>query len=343
MATIDMHSHIVPRGLSDALRARETMPFIRRDEKGEYLSSMMRTNALLKPGFDSIEERLADMDRNGVDRAVLSNQLQDISALPLADAEALCRACNDSLSAACVAHPDRFHALAALPMGSVEAATREFERAIALPGIIGAIVPGDAFLTAKRAARWAPLLEAADRAGAIILAHYGRLPDDPAAPKPDLDDNRHLRQGTLDMQARNSSAMLTFCLTDFLTKYPNLTMMSHNLGGNIPFEVERMDHRVLVDQPPGTELPSKRIRAARVLVDCNSLGARSIELGVSVYGADKIVFGSDGTHFGMDWTNKAIAEARISDAEKAAILGGNAANAIARATARHAVAARAAE
>ena len=68
----------------------------------------------------------------------------------------------------------------------------------------------------------------------------------------------------------------------------------------------------------GNELPSKRFRAARLLVDCNSLGARSIERAVEVYGADKIVFGSDGTHFGMDWTQKAIAEARISDADKAA-------------------------
>jgi predicted TIM-barrel fold metal-dependent hydrolase len=141
------------------------------------------------------------------------------------------------------------------------------------------------------------------------------------------------------MQARISSSMLTFCLTDFLSKYPNLTMMTHNLGGNIPFEVERMDHRSLVDDP-GSELPSKRFRASRLLVDCNSLGARSIERAVDVYGADKIVFGSDGTHFGMDWTQKAIDEARISDADKALIRGGNAARTIARVAGRMAAAAQ---
>ena len=66
----------------------------------------------------------------------------------------------------------------------------------------------------------------------------------------------------------------------------------------------------------------------------------SIEMAVSVYGADKIVFGSDGTHFGMDWSNKAIADSRISDAEKQAILGGNAASAIERCVGRLAVAAQ---
>ena len=338
--TIDMHSHIVPKGLADALRARTKAPFIRRGEDGkEYMNSLLNSNAALADGFDAIETRIADMDKNGVTHAVLSNQLQDISSLPLEDSVPLCRAYNDAISAVCVAHPKRFHAFAALPVGSVEAATAEFERAIALPGIVGAIVPGDAFLTAKRAERFAPLLEAADRNSAILLAHYGRLPDDAEAPKPDLSDNRRLRIGTLDMQSRISSSMLTFCLTDFLSKYPNLTMMTHNLGGNIPFEVERMDHRTLVDDP-GKVLPSKLFRDARLLVDCNSLGARSIEMAVSVYGADKIVFGSDGTHFGMDWSNKAIADSRISDAEKQAILGGNAASAIERCVGRLAVAAQ---
>jgi hypothetical protein len=42
------------------------------------------------------------------------------------------------------------------------------------------------------------------------------------------------------------------------------------------------------------------------------------------------VFGSDGTDFGMNWTQKAIAEARISDADKEAILFGNALRALAK-------------
>ena len=131
------------------------------------------------------------------------------------------------------------------------------------------------------------------------------------------------------MQARISSNMITFCMTDFLDAYPNVTVISHNLGGNITFEVERMDHRTLIDRPE-EELPSKRLRNARMLVDCNSFGARGIEMAVAVYGADKIVCGSDGTGFGMEWTNNAIEEARISDEEKDLIRDGNALRALAR-------------
>jgi predicted TIM-barrel fold metal-dependent hydrolase len=327
--TIDMHSHFVPKALSDALRARSTPPMIKRGEDGRESMRSHLGGPPLPEGFDSLEKRLADMDRCGVTHAVLSNVLQDIMALPLDEALPLCRIYNDAISAACVAHPDRFSAFAALPVADMAAATAEFERAMALPGMVGAFLPGDGFLTAARAEKFRPLLEAADRRSAVVMVHYGRLANDPDAPKPDTSDNKGLRTGTLDMQSRISSTMLTFCLTDFLKSYPNLTMMTHNLGGNIPFEVERLDHRSLVDRP-NEVLPSARIRAARVLVDCNSLGARSIERAVEVYGADRIVFGSDGTDFGMDWSHKAIEESRITDAEKRAILDGNAAAAIRR-------------
>jgi predicted TIM-barrel fold metal-dependent hydrolase len=204
----------------------------------------------------------------------------------------------------------------------------ELERMLAKPGMVGAVLPGDGFLSLRRAERFRPLFEAANARGALFLIHYGKLADDPDAPRPDLSDNGGVRRGTLDMQARISSNMITFCMTDFLDDYPNVTVISHNLGGNIPFEIERLDHRSMIDRP-NDELPSKRIRAARLLVDCNSFGPRAIEMAVAVYGADKIVCGTDGTSFGMDWTQRAMAEARISEAEKEAILEGNAAAALA--------------
>ncbi len=337
--TIDMHAHFVPKGLSDALRQRSKPPMIKRGEDGrEYQHSMLGAGRPLEEGFDSIEKRIAEMDANRVERAVLSNNMQDITWQPIEDALPLCRAYNDAVSAICVKYPDRFTAMAAIPSADMQAAVAEFERAMSLPGMVGAILPGDGFLSAARAEKFRPVLEAADRRGAVLLVHYARIANDPEAPKPDVSDNRGLRMGTLDMQARISSNMLTFCLTDFLKSYPNLTMMSHNLGGNIQFEVERMDHRTLVDRPQ-EELPSVRFRAARLLVDCNSLGARSIERAVEVYGADKIVFGSDGTGFGMAWSQKAIAEARIGEAEKQMIRDGNAARALAKVNTRMAAAA----
>ena len=310
----------------------------RGDDGAEYFDSNFSSNRL-PADFDDVNARLAEMDKNGVKRAALSmSPVTGIEALPLQDALPLARAYNDSVSAVCAAHPDRFSGFAILPVGNMSAAVAEFERVMDMPGMIGAVLPGDGFLSKKRAENFAPLFAAANRRNAIFLVHYGKLPDDLDAPKVDASDNSRDRYGTLDMQARLSSNMVTFCMTDFLKPYPNVTVMSHNLGGNIPFEIDRMDHRTMCDRP-GEELPSKKVKAAPIMVDCNSLSARAIELAVQVYGADKIVFGSDGSDFGMQWTNKAIADARLTDAEKRAILEGNARRILARVNNRVAAAA----
>jgi len=327
MTTVDMHCHIVLEGLADALRARTTPPMIERAADGS--EQMIRYMGKTAVPRSSVEALLADMDEHGIARAVLSNLLPDITNIALEDALPLCRAFNDAAAAACARYPDRLHAFAALPFADMNATVAEFERAMAMPGFVGAVLPCDGFLSAKRAAAFEPLLASADLRRAILLVHYGLMPGDSDAPKPDVSDNRYFRIGTLDMQSRISSAMLTLCFTDLLKRYPNLTMMTHNLGGNIPFEVERMDHRALMDQPEHP-LPSSVFRAAPILLDCNSLGSRAIERAVEVYGSEKIVFGTDGTAFGMTWTERAIGEARISEADRVAIRSTNAAAAIAR-------------
>ena len=323
-----MHSHWFSAALADAFRQRKSKPMIHTKPDGvEYMESMFSAPLRL----EDLEKRVADMDRTGVDRGVISlTTVFGVEGLPPEEAIPLCRINNDSLSAVCAKYPQRLSALATLPVGDINAAIAEFERAMTLPGMVGCLLPGDGFLSLKRAEKFRPLLEVLDRYSAMALVHYGKTANDPDAPKVDASDNGHPRMGTLDMQARLSQNMITFCLTDFLKSFPNVTVLSHNLGGNIPFEIERMDHRTMIDLPPGTELPSTRFRVAPVLVDCNSLGARSIELAAEVYGADKIVFGSDGTAFGMEWTQKAISDARISDADRAAIRHNNAARAIAK-------------
>jgi predicted TIM-barrel fold metal-dependent hydrolase len=65
-------------------------------------------------------------------------------------------------------------------------------------------------------------------------------------------------------------------------------------------------------------------RTKRLHVDCSSLGGRSLELAVSIFGADRIVMGTDCPIFSTDWTLAAIRDARIDDTDRHAILYGNA-------------------
>jgi len=254
-----------------------------------------------------------------------------IESQPLDVSGPLCRAVNDRFSQICQQHPGRFAAFAALPLVDMDAAAAELERALDLPGVVGAQIPGNYFLTRKDAETVRPLFEVANRRHATLFIHHGPRPGD-QFPKVGGDtDNARRRNGTLDMQASLSSVMVTLCLTDVLADYPDATVVVHNLGGNIPYEIERMDHRCLLDTP-SEELPSSRFRKAKVYVDCNSFGPHSIEAAVRLYGAERIVCGTDGTEFGTDWTRKALDEADIGDEARQQILHGNAAALLARAT-----------
>jgi predicted TIM-barrel fold metal-dependent hydrolase len=332
MTMIDMHAHWRPAEVADALRARTREPRIVRKADGvEVVNSRMGDQPLAE-AFDDVAFHLGRMDRQGVEVSVLSllGSFCWIEAQPLDVSGPLCRRVNDGFSRICQEHPGRFAAFAALPLVDISAAAAELERALGLPGMIGAQIPGNAFLTSKDSEAMRPLLEAANRHHAVLFIHHGPRPGD-AFPKVAGDtDNSRRRNGTLDMQASLSSVMVTLCLTDLLADYPDVTVVVHNLGGNIPYEVERMDHRSLLDTP-NEELPSSRFRRAKVYVDCNSFGPHSIEAAVRLYGAERIVCGTDGTEFGCDWTRKALAEAQIGEEAREQILHRNAAAMLARA------------
>jgi predicted TIM-barrel fold metal-dependent hydrolase len=324
--TIDLHSHWQPPALMDALRARTEMPMIRTNGAGVEVLLSGRGEMPLDKAFDSVEKRLADMDAHGISTAVLSlfGMYQWIERLAAGDALPLVRLFNDSTSAICEAHPGRFAFYASLPLADMNEAVTEFHRAMALPGAIGTIVPGNGFLTREDADQFAPIMRAADALRAMVFIHWSPRAGD-AWPRVGKDaDNFLKRLGTLDMQASLSANMVTLCCTDYLDAYPNATVHIHNLGGNIPFEIERMDHRNYMDTPD-LPLPSGQMRRDNLYVDCNSFGARGIEMGVATYGADRIMFGTDGTGFGCKWTHDALDEARISEGERELIRHGNAA------------------
>ena len=322
---IDMHAHWRPSELTDALRARTREPRIVRNQDGAEVLKSRYGEEPLANAFDDVKFHLARMDRQGVSTSVLSllGSFCWIEAQPLEVSVPLCRLVNDTLSGICQKHEGRFLAHAALPLTDISAAAAEFDRALGLPGMVGAQLPGNGFLTGKDAEKMRPLLEVANRHRALLFIHHGPRPGDSFPKHVGDTDNMRRRNGTLDMQASLSSAMVTLCLTNFLAPYPDAAIYLHNLGGNIPYEVERMDHRCLLDTPK-EELPSARFRRASVYVDCNSFGPRAIEAGVRLYGAERIVCGTDGTEFGCEWTSKALAEAQIGEDAREKILHRNA-------------------
>jgi aminocarboxymuconate-semialdehyde decarboxylase len=322
---IDMHAHWRPAALIDAMRQRTEVPRITRNAAGIEVIKTRNTEEPVSGAFDDAQTRLAEMDKQGISTAVLSmlGSFSWTERLPAAEGLPLLRLFNDSVSTLCKQHEGRFAAYACVPQTDVMLAAAEFERAIKLPGIIGVLMPANAFITRQAAERVRPILEVADRHRAVVFIHNGPLPGDPWPKVTNDTDNARRRNGTLDMQASLSSTMVTLCLTDYLDAFPGAKIHVHNLGGNIPYEVERLDHRSLLDAPD-EELPSKRFARSKVHVDCNSFGAHAIEAGVRLFGADRVVFGTDGTEFGCDWSTRAVEAAQIGAAARDQIFHRNA-------------------
>src|SRR6202162_1405559 len=91
--------------------------------------------------LDVQKERLAVMDAHGMEMMILSLNAPTVQGLPDPKrAEEVARAANDVLAGEVARRPDRFAALAALPMQDPELAARELERCVKQLEFCGALV-----------------------------------------------------------------------------------------------------------------------------------------------------------------------------------------------------------
>lgn len=323
--TTDLHAHYVPPTVADFLRGRRSIPRIETQGDGSETLLIPGGSLQFDDAYTDLDKRLTFMDRIGVRRQLLSLPgLFGVDSLPKQECEQALRHFNDAVAAACRRHPARFLGLAALPFADMGASIAEYRRCREKLGLVGAILPNNAFMTLDHARSMTSLFQEADRLGAHFFIHPGRRPDEATreaeATGARPTDNAMARRA-LDVQADVGQAMVTLLFTDFLDAYPNVSMHVANLGGTLPAVIERMDHTVKA-RGLDMRLPSQCAR--RVYVDCSSLGPRMLELAVAVYGADRIVLGTDCPIFRSDWTLAAIREARLCEAERDAILHGNA-------------------
>ena len=324
--TIDLHAHYVPAALAHRLRDRTSIPRIEAAAGGGERLVMPVGSLAFSAVYGDPVARLAFMGRAGVARQVLSLPgLFGIDSLPALQAAPLTRLFNDDLAGLCRQHPQHFSGLASLPLADMALAVAELRRARLELGLIGAILPIDAFLSLAEAQKMQPLFDAGEALGVHFFIHPGRRTG--AEPPVDRAPDHEMARRALAVQAGVGEAMVTLLLSDFLEPYRKVSVQVANLGGTFPAVVERMDHTARL-RTPGAVLPSSRAR--RVLVDCASLGPRAIEQAVAVFGADRVVVGTDCPIFDTGYTLASIHEARLSEAERDLILDRNAKALLAR-------------
>jgi len=286
---IDFHCHWVPEALAEALRARTEPPMIRVTDGVERIIVYRELLPLLDDLID-MDQRLAFMDANSVDIQVLSFPgLFGVDSLPADEAAPLLDIFNEALAAEIPVRNHRLAGMAALPIADMDLCVQELQKGMTERGFIGAIVPANGFVNRQAAAYFEPLLAEANRLGAHLFIHPGPMPGATGESANEA-DNAALRHIVLNVQALLSEVTMTVTMTDLLDPYPDLTVQVANLGGTMPFIIERLDH-VVERRQPDAPLPSSRMN--RIYVDTSSFDTQGIEAAARVFGPERVLFGSD--------------------------------------------------
>lgn len=281
-------------------------------------------------GFDP-DQRLADMDIEGIDAAVLYPSI-GLYFWGLDDSEAAianARAYNDWLASYCEADPDRLHGAAMLPMQDPPAAAAELRRVhfeLGFPACFVRPNPCQGRVLADPAHEvvWAT----AEELGVTVGIHEGS-----SYTIPTLGHDRQLDPLVLHAVSHAFEEMLAcaqLITTGVMARHPDLRfafLESH--GGWAPFWLERLDEQVFGFGAycPELELAPSEYFARQCWISFE-IDEPTLPALAPFIGEERIIWGSDYPHHDCTFPG-AVKELRqvispmTADAQ-ASVLGGNA-------------------
>jgi predicted TIM-barrel fold metal-dependent hydrolase len=322
---IDMHSHYYG-GLVERLRNRASRPHVSIDADGRCVLNAMTASTVMSAGYTDVPSRLDYLDSAGIRTQLMTFPgALGIDVMAVEEVGSMIQDFNDRLAEICQASAGRLVGLAGLPLADIGEAAVELRRTRRDLGLLGAILPGNFFLTIERSEALRPVFAAADEVGALFMIHPGLAPgESPPAPFPDLSV---YRASSLELQASISQMGITLAFGDLLDSHPNVATQLVNLGGTLPFILERLE-AIACSRTP--EMPFPRDRLRRLYYDCASLGPRALQLAVKTFGADRIMLGTDYPILQPHPVVDTVAKAELHEAERELVLHGTAQSIISR-------------
>lgn len=317
MTTIDIHAHFVDRHYLDELTRVMRLDTEPTADGKTLLRERGVTIAWTRPDMFAVEHRLADMAHKNIDMRVLSVSAPNVYPWPVTEQVEIARHVNDALSRHCRAYPKKFIGLASLPLADVDASLREIDRAVhelGLQGVaIGSNIGGLALNDARFEVLWAKI-------------NALRLPvvEHPVFPRDTSDMGEFelpLRVGLMFDTTLMAARMI---YAGIFERYPDFPFVLAHTGAALIMLMERLDngYRLFPDCRKYIDrLPSEY--GKRLYYDSCAFGQQALMFAIGAVGVCQILFGTDDPFIGADTAH--VTRLPASDADKAAILGGNAA------------------
>ena len=274
--------------------------------------------------IDIHERRIAEMDRNGVELMVLSLNAPAVQGIPdPAGAHDLARRANDFLAEQVSKRPDRFQALAALPMQDPELAARELTRCVKELGFRGALVNGfskvnepDSMVYYDLPQYW-PFWETVERLDVPFYLH----PRNPLPSQQRIYEGHRWLLGPAWAFAHETAVhALRLMGSGLFDKYPRLALILGHMGEGLPFHIWRVDNTNAWVKNRHNYAAKKKIAdyfAANVHITVSgNFCTPALLTALLTLGADRILFSTDWPFENVDQAAEWFDTAPISEADR---------------------------
>lgn len=287
---IDVHSHVVPREMLDALKARPARFGMRYIDDGQH-RRLAKDGGGGQPVFDEFFDpaaKVKGMDRKGLDVSM-------ISAAPIVffywlNADAGLEAAqlvNDGIANMARAFPERLMGMGTLPMQHPDAAVAELERIVRQHGFraveLGTSV-GEEQVADKR---FRPVLKRAQELDVFIFAH-------PYSGSEVCNLDGYYLSNLIGNPLQSTIMVSHLMFSGVLDELKKLRICLAHGGGYVPYQIGRFNHghkvrketRALTKTTPNALL-------RRFYYDALTHDARALRYLIDLVGADRVVIGTD--------------------------------------------------
>jgi uncharacterized protein len=287
--------------------------------------------AMGRPGVTDPRERVDDLAAEGIDVQVIFGSLC-FAACTLHDpgfALAFCRACNNYVAEFCSSYPDRFKAVAVIPLQDVSAAVAEMRRARKELGVVGVSIPPS--LPGKNLDHpdLYPFYAEAQALNLAVGVHWGNGTYLPGAGTERF--HKHFFNHVIGHPFEQMLALTTLVCGGVLEQFPGLRFGFLESGcGWVAYWVWRLDEEYRgrsLEVPLMKDKPSEYLKRGNCFFGC-APDESAIPSVISTVGPDAVIFSSDYPHTDGSFPNsvRSIRERQdLSEEVKNKILGENAA------------------
>jgi aminocarboxymuconate-semialdehyde decarboxylase len=321
MPIIDFHNHFYPPVYLDALRSGSSAVEVTIDEDGNPRIFYPGDYNIAVPGHRDIDYREQVLKDHGVDAQVITLTTPGTHVETPATAVKFAELVNDAFAEVIRTKNGRFTALATLPLNDPAASVNELQRACRVLGLRGAMLFSNVNGVGLDDQRFWPIYEAANDLGAVLYIH----PTHPVGVEAMTD---YWLMPLVGFLCDTTLAAAKIVYSGVVERFPKIQWALCHMGGAIPYLAERLDRgfeafsecRANIPRPPTEYLK-------QFYYDTVNFNPKAIELAIAFAGADHIMAGSDYPHQigSIPKMISSIQALDISEADRAAIFGGNAA------------------